>query len=487
MFDTLNRRMLSPYGCDWTITPNFKRLAEKTVTFDNCYTGSLPCMPARRELHTGRYNFLHRSWGPLEPFDDSTPELLKKAGIYTHMISDHQHYWEDGGATYHNRFSSWEIVRGQEGDCWKAQVAPVEEAPHLGRKWRQDTVNRKYIRQEADQPLAQVFQLGLEFLEKNKHDDNWLLHWECFDPHEPFFCPEHYKNLYPHEYSGPEFDWPDYGPVNEPPEAVQHLRYQYASLLTMCDTYLGKFLDYMDANDMWKDSFVIVNTDHGFLLGERDLWAKCCHPWYNETAHIPMFIWDPRHPELAGQRRSALVQNIDVPATLLSFFGLSKPADMQGHNLENILVHDTPVRDYALFGLHGGQINITDGRYVYMRDPVNYDAPVYNYTLMPTHMRCMFSPEELRDMEMAKPFSFTKGVPTMKIQAQEDKTGDTAVKFSQGTSLFDLQTDPTQKHPIHNEAIEQRMIQAMIQLMKDNDAPQELYTRMGLKQAATSY
>ena len=481
MFDTLNRRMLSPYGCDWTITPNFKRLAEKTVTFDNCYTGSLPCMPARRELHTGRYNFLHRSWGPLEPFDDSTPELLKKAGIYTHMISDHQHYWEDGGATYHNRFSSWEIVRGQEGDCWKAQVAPVEEVPHLGRKWRQDTVNRKYIRQEADQPLAQVFQLGLEFLEKNKYDDNWLLHWECFDPHEPFFCPEHYKNFYPHEYSGPEFDWPDYGPVNESPEAVQHLRYQYASLLTMCDTYLGKFLDYMDANDMWKDTFVIVNTDHGFLLGERDLWAKCCHPWYNETAHIPMFVWDPRHPELAGQRRSALVQNIDVPATLLSLFGQPKPADMQGQNLEDTLVHDTPVRDYALFGLHGGQINITDGRYVYMRDPADHDAPVYNYTLMPTHMRCMFSPEELRDMEIAKPFSFTKGVPTMRIQAQEDKTGDTAVKFSQGTLLYDLQTDPTQKHPIQDKAIEQRMIQAMIQLMKDNDAPQELYIRMGLK------
>jgi arylsulfatase A-like enzyme len=61
--------------------PNFERLGEKTVTFDSSYVGSLPCMPARRELHTGRYNFLHRSWGTMEPFDDSMPEILKMNGI----------------------------------------------------------------------------------------------------------------------------------------------------------------------------------------------------------------------------------------------------------------------------------------------------------------------------------------------------------------------------------------------------------------------
>ena len=115
MFDSLNRHMLPPYGCDWTVAPNFKRLAERTATFDNAYVGSMPCMPARRELHTGRYNFLHRSWGPLEPFDDSMPELLKQNGIRTHLVSDHYHYWEDGGCTYHSRYSSWEIARGQEG------------------------------------------------------------------------------------------------------------------------------------------------------------------------------------------------------------------------------------------------------------------------------------------------------------------------------------------------------------------------------------
>lgn len=83
MYDSLNRSYLQPYGAEESDTPNFSRLARHAVCFTRNYANSLPCMPARRELHTGRYNFLHRSWGPLEPFDDSMPELLKQSGVYT--------------------------------------------------------------------------------------------------------------------------------------------------------------------------------------------------------------------------------------------------------------------------------------------------------------------------------------------------------------------------------------------------------------------
>ncbi len=79
-------------------------------------------MSARRELHTGRYNFLHRSWGSLKSLDDSMPEILKQNGVYTHLVSDHGHYWEDGGCTYHTRYNSWKISRGQEGNLWKNLV-----------------------------------------------------------------------------------------------------------------------------------------------------------------------------------------------------------------------------------------------------------------------------------------------------------------------------------------------------------------------------
>ena len=52
------------------------------------------------------------------------------------------------------------------------------------------------------------------------------------------------------------------------------MRYEYAALVSMCDAHLGKVLDLMDELDLWEDTMLIVCTDHGFLLGEHDWWAK---------------------------------------------------------------------------------------------------------------------------------------------------------------------------------------------------------------------
>ena len=484
MFDSLNRHMLSNYGCEWTKTPNFDRLGERSVVFDNSYAGSLPCMPARRELHTGRYNFLHRSWGPIEPFDDSMPSILKQNGVHTHLVSDHYHYWEDGGATYHPRYKSWEIVRGQEGDSWKGMVKDPQTPEQLGRYWRQDWVNREHIVKEEQMPQAQTFKKGLEFIESNKDQDNWFLQIETFDPHEPFFSMEEWKELYPHEYDGPFFDWPEYAQVGETEDQVRHLRYQYAALLSMCDSYLGRVMDTMDKYDLWKDTMLIVNTDHGYLLGEHGWWAKVVMPFYNEIAHTPLFIWDPRSGK-AGERRESLVQTIDIAPTLLDFFGLAPTKDMTGKVLKETIDRDVSVREAALFGMHGAHVNCTDGRYVYMLGPAEQGKhPVYNYTVMPTHMRALFTLEELKKATLSAPFDFTKEVPLLKVPSGEGSVGGPggeSVQAALDTVLYDLENDPSQDHPFRDETIEKRMKAQIKSLMDEHDAPKELYTRMGLE------
>ncbi|MDG9724371.1 sulfatase [Streptomyces sp. DH41] len=478
MFDSLNRHMLPPYGCDWTHAPNFARLAERSATFDNCYAGSMPCMPARREIHTGRHNFLHRSWGPLEPFDDSMPELLKRKGVHTHLASDHPHYWEDGGATYHNRYSTWEFFRGQEGDAWKGHVGeppmPVADLKQVRLEvYRQDWVNRQYMPTEDRHCQTLTFDAGLEFMRTNGAEDRWFLQIETFDPHEPFFSHQHYKDLYPHDYDGPHFDWPDYRQVTETDDQVRHARLEYAALLSMCDRSLGRVMDLMDEQDMWQDTMLIVCTDHGLLLGEKSWWGKSVQPWYNELVHLPLFVWDPR-TGTAGERRDALVQTVDLAPTLLEFFGVDRPADMQGHPLP--IADDRPVREAGLFGIHGGHVNVTDGRYVYMRAPASPDnTPLYEHTLMPTHMRGRFTPDELADMELADPFSFTKGVRTVRVAG---RTYFNPHHF--GTLLFDLQTDPEQADPIVDDAQELRMANLLLGLMRDCDAPVSQYERLGL-------
>ncbi len=481
MFDSLNRRMLPPYGCTWVHAPNFQRLAERSVMFENAYIASAPCMPARRDMHTGRNNFLHRSWGPVEPFDDSMPEILKRKGIYTHLVSDHYHYWEDGGCTYHSRYNTWEIIRGQEGDPWKGEVKDPDIPDHVKSRregtnpWRQDWINRKYMAGEDALPQAKTFEKGIEFIKTNHRQDNWFLHIETFDPHEPYFVPKKYLDLYQHDYKGLHFDWPNYDLVRETPEEIEHCRYLNAALVSMCDDYLGRVLDLMDQLDLWKDTMLIVNTDHGFLLGEHGWWAKMIQPFYNEIAHIPLFIWDPRTPK-SNLKRKSLVQTIDLAPTLLEYFGVSVPGDMLGLPLSETIETDKSVRQAGLFGVHGGHVNVTDGRYVYMRGPVQADnQPLYDYTLMPTHMDHPFRVHELQSIELAEPFVFTKGCRTMKIAARPMIN-----PYIFGSLLFDLETDPQQENPINNPEIEKHMIEMMVDLMKENDAPTEQFERLGL-------
>ncbi|MFJ3437504.1 sulfatase [Streptomyces cyaneofuscatus] len=478
MFDSLNRHMLPPYGGDWTHAPNFARLAERTVSFDNAYAGSMPCMPARREIHTGRYNFLHRSWGPLEPFDDSMPELLKQSGVYTHLASDHPHYWEDGGATYHGRYNSWEFFRGQEGDPWKGHVADPPMPENLKKlrsgSFRQDWVNRPYTESEDKHPQTLTFDAGLEFIRTNQAEDRWFAQIETFDPHEPFFSPQQYKDLYPHDYEGPHFDWPDYARVTETDDQIEHARNEYAALLSMCDRSLGRVLDTMDELGLWDDTLLIVNTDHGLLLGEKGWWGKSVQPWYNELVRLPLFVWDPRARDAAGEHRQALVQTIDLAPTLLDYFQVGVPADMQGKPLP--VADDTAVREAGLFGIHGGHVNITDGRYVYMRAPVSAaNSPLYEHTLMPTHMRVRFSPTELMDLELAEPFIFTKNVRTVRVPGRTFFN-----PYQHGTLLFDLESDPDQRTPLVDDTAELRMATLLVELMRATDAPPSQYERLGL-------
>lgn len=514
MFDSLNRNLLEPYGGANARTPNFTRLAQHSVRFDNCYAGSLPCMPARRELHTGRYNFLHRSWGPLEPFDDSVPQILKNSGVYTHLVSDHIHYWEDGGASYHNRYSSWEIERGQEGDKWKCLPElfdPEEQAKTQNQDGqyfcatrdlqRHDAVNRQFMKAEPQTSLAKTFCDGLSFLEENHGCDNWFLQIECFDPHEPFYSPGCAES----SAKGEEVDWPPYHHVTEDARTQDRLKQAYVRLMERCDAYLGRLLDRMDALNLWQDTLLIVNTDHGYLLGEHGWWSKIVMPCYDEIVHIPLFVHDPRFAGMDGQNRSQIVQTVDLAATLLEYFRQPLPGDMQGRPIRPVLEKEQAIRDYAFFGIHGAHINLFDGRYVYMKAPVSQEnQPLFEYTLMPMHMRNLFLTGELRRAESisGSVFPFTKGCPLWKIP-KGNGSGDcdfsellingknsegarhidnnsltNAANF--GDKLFDLQTDPHQEAEIDDLAVETRMANLLVRAMRENDSPAEQYERIGL-------
>jgi arylsulfatase A-like enzyme len=243
-------------------------------------------------------------------------------------------------------------------------------------------------------------------------------------------------------------------------------------------------LDAFDENDLWKDTALIVTTDHGFLLGEHDFWAKNRMNLYEEVAHIPLFF---HHPDCKapGTRRQALTQNIDLAATFLDMFGAQRPAEMQGFSLLPLLDGDRPLRTAALFGYFGGAINVTDGRYTYHRYPEDLARQdIYQYTLMPTHLSDFFKVEELQDALLSPALPFTKGARLLKIPINQrspfyNNYGPGAL-IENETRLYDLETDPGQASGLSDPGVEQRMIDHMRRLMAENDAPPEAYARVGL-------
>ena len=134
---------------------------------------------------TGRPNFLHSSWGCLEPFDKPlTKELRREKGVYSHLITDHPHYFTYVGSGYHSSFDSWEFMRGQEGDPFNGvvdfsysdysekynpQYYPVgdvkQDLPFLR---EQHIINReRHFEHEKDSTLAQCDNAAFNFLDNN--------------------------------------------------------------------------------------------------------------------------------------------------------------------------------------------------------------------------------------------------------------------------------------------------------------------------------
>ena len=103
---------------------------------------------------------------------------------------------------------------------------------------------------------------------------------------------------------------------------------------------LGNLLDYFDEHDLWKDTALIVGTDHGFLLGEHDWWAKNRMPLYEEISHIPLFFYHPKFMKLGGERRTSLTQTIDLMPTFLDLYDAPIPDEVQGYSLIPILKKD---------------------------------------------------------------------------------------------------------------------------------------------------
>ncbi|MFR3787352.1 MAG: sulfatase [Agathobaculum desmolans] len=490
LMDSLNRRCLSMYGGNWAFTPNMERLAAKSCIFDNHFVGSAPCMPARHDFLTGRLDFLERNWAPVQPFDCTLPSVLQQHDVFTHMVTDHYHYFHLGGENYYPLFSSWEFIRGQEHDTMVSNLGTPIQKPHIGNYDEQYERNRTVFYTEADYPSPKTLQHAAEWVEQHCSDDQWMLFVDSFDPHEPFDFPDDIS--IDDDYQEDLFYWPLYDNIDSLPEgAVEHAKKRYAKVVEMSDRWLGRLLDVLDKHDMWDDTMVVLTTDHGYMFGEKNVIGKNFMPCYNEIYQIPMMIHLPHGPE--GTRCDALTQNIDLFPTILEVHDIPESAcryPLHGHSLIPLLTGASEkVRDSVIYGMFGRHVNICDGRYTYFRAAVREDnQPLYVYTAMPSTIGHYWDHAHVSDMSQITAGQFLSytdypvfRIPNTIVNMQDfSHAFDKRYEAVNQNMLFDLQTDPRQEHPLCDERIEEEMCDKLRQAMRLHDGPSEQFIRLGL-------
>jgi len=491
LLDSLNRHMLGCYGGTEFATPNIDRLAARSVRFTRHYVGSLPCMPARHDILCGALDFLWKPWGSVEIWEDAITVRLREAGVASQLITDHPHLFETGGENYHVDFTAWDYQRGHEGDPWKTRPDPSwAGAPKFGRGHMPYDDSRGWFRGEADFPGPRTLAAGARWIEENAGaHERFFLMIDEFDPHEPFDTPEPYASLYDPGWEGPHLIWPPYvvgaqakGILDE--RQATQMRACYGGKLTMIDSWLGRVLDALDQADLWDDTLVILCTDHGHYLGEKDIWGKPGAPLYETIAHIPLLM---TVPGVEPGTCEALTTSVDLFATLEAVFDLP-PARQRTHgvSLTPLLTGEREaVRDHVLAGVWGREIHLIEPDLKYVRAPSATNAPLAMYSnrwsTMPTHVIPRYQALPLPDDRAVLDRMPGSGVPVLRqIWEAGDAIPFWAASRFRGNHLYDLAADPGEETNLAGGADEAAAASRLAAALRAVEAPAAQFARLGL-------
>lgn len=490
LIDSLRRDHLGAYGAPAGTTPNLDRLAGRAHVFQNHFVGSLPSMPARREIFTGRREFLWRPWGPLEPFDEPLPRLLTSAGYRTGIVTDHYHYWEPAGNGYLQSFESTTMVRGHELDNWRPPVGPEEEIPSWVEnieRWRPGQGRRYYanvrdFRGPEDYFSGRVVKEATDWLERNSGREPFFLQVESFDVHEPLDVPEPYASLYGDPGARERFTiWPPYQNAEmlakfiaaTSEEELEFIRSQYRAKVTMTDHFIGELFSSLDRLRLWERTAVILTTDHGHDLAERAGFGKQ-YPHFDTHACVPLIIWHPGFP--AHATVPSLTTTADLFATIADIAEAEAAPGVWSRSLQPLVAgREESEREAVIYGTFGQGICCTDGTWTLFKSPPQPEAPLYYYSALPPDPP-RFAAGVVQGPWESGPFLPGVDTPLWKLpvapqcSAHED-------------FLFNREDDPRQeqnlwdREPKHRK----RMLELLRQVMDDEGCPHEQFLRLGLE------
>lgn len=365
-------------------TPNIDSFVREAVEFTQAFGEGQPTLQVRRAFFTGersfpwKYNFDRRGhwhhaagWHKIPPEQDTLAEILLHRGFMTGMVADTYHMFKPT-MNYTRGFATYDFIRGQETDNWRAaRRSVIEERLHRYTRTPTDLrrnaplvqylANIQDREREEDYFAAKVFIRAQQWIKENVDNQPFFLWVDSFDPHEPWDPPKSYSDIYRPDYTGKDFIYPHLAWQDQVPstEEIERIKALYYGEVTFVDRWFGHFLDTLQKMGVLDNSIIMVLSDHGTQLMEHGRVGKdpyYLHPYNTQVA------WVIRHPDGPhGHKVHEFVQTHDVFATVLGFLDI--PYSCAGQNAWDLVTGKRKtLRDHVVIGWAGWNSGNAVGR-----------------------------------------------------------------------------------------------------------------------------
>jgi len=387
------------------ITPNLDKLAAEGVSFTNHFVQVPTCGASRAAFLTGKRPSRQAELGNNIMQDEfhkkpesETPETfihhLRRNGYHTVGIGKISHSADGYVYGYEEKVSeqkelpySWDELlfnHGKWGTGWNAFFAYADGE-------NRQSMNKQVKPYEAGDvddlgyPDGLTTQLAIKKLRELKNSSQpFFLGVGLFKPHLPFTAPKKYWDLYNEdqiplpknpgkplnvsdkslqesgEFNGYLLGEEKAGLDTQLSEAyAKKIKHAYYAAASYSDALIGLILDELKALELDQNTIVIVWGDHGWHLGEQQVWGK--HTLFENALNSALIFKIPGSK--VSKIDDSIVESVDIYPTIMELLGVKNPTNLDGESFASLLnSKESQVGNIAYSYFHNG-ISMRTDRY----------------------------------------------------------------------------------------------------------------------------
>jgi len=365
------------------LTPNIDRLAKRGVLFSNAHCQAPICGPSRASLMSGLRPSTTGIYGQIKDDDIKRASCAaEQCTFLPEYLSEHGYKTMGIGKLFHNHAPRGvlDVSGGRRGG--------FGPKPPERWHWDHDGTNTDwgpFPDRDEEMPDYRSAKWATERLSE-KHDAPFFLGVGFVRPHVPWHVPKKWFDMFhPKGLPLPPYLRDDYADLPEiaiklaemtmMPTAEwaknnnewHNIVQAYLACVAFVDHYVGQVLDALEQSRYAENTIVVVWSDHGYHLGEKNRFTK--HSLWERATRAPLII---AGPSIEGDKVCRKpVGMIDVYPTLLHLCGLPANPQNEGHSLAPLLANpdaDWPHAALTTYGRGNHAVRTERYRYIVYED-----------------------------------------------------------------------------------------------------------------------